>query len=160
MYTKTNVARACACLLLAVAGAPAYAQQTPAVADPQAAVPATRYEPMLGQRPDAAPASSPDRNWVAGNAAVAATNSMSLTMKPMAGQAADPHAGHTMPGMGMDKKDAPAMCMPGGGDAKGEAKGMQCMGGGESGKGKMACCESGCGAGCCCKDKMKKKDAA
>jgi hypothetical protein len=144
MNTQITLARACACLLLSMAGAHAHAQQTPAAAaDPQAAVPATRYQSALGKQPEAAPTSSPDQNWVAGNETVAATNSMSLTMK-MRGQASDPHAGHTMPGMAMDKKDSPAMCAPGGAGA---------------GDGKMACCESGCSS-CCCKDMMKKKETS
>jgi hypothetical protein len=146
MKTQIALARACACLLLATAGAHVHAQQTPAAAaDPQAAVPATQYQPLIAQRAEAPAAGSPDQNWVAGNQAVAATNSMSLTMK-MRGpaQSADPHAGHSMPGMATDKKEGGGMCTPGSGDA---------------GKGKMACCESGC-ASCCCKDMMKKKDAA
>jgi hypothetical protein len=156
MNTQITLARACACLLLATAGAHAHAQQTSAAAaNPQAAVPATRYQSALGKQPEAAPTSSPDQNWVAGNETVAATNSMSLTMK-MRGQASDPHAGHAMPGMVMDKKDSPAMCAPGGGAAAGDGKGMQCMSGGEAGKGKMACCENGCSS-CCCKDMMMKK---
>jgi hypothetical protein len=160
MNTQITLARACACLLLAMAGTHAHAAQIQAAAaDPQAAVPATRYQSALGKQPDAAPTSTPDQNWVADNETVAATNSMSLTMKPMAShggghaghgdtqaQAADPHAGHTMPGMAMDKKDGPAMCAPGGGAAG-------------DGKGKMACCESGCSS-CCCKDMMKKKETS
>ena len=104
-------ARLAACLLLATAGAHAHAQ-LPAqatAADPQASVPPTRYQSAIDYRPPATPATSPDRNWVASNEAVAATNSMALTMKPMAGhpahggadrdrdQAADPHAGHAVP---------------------------------------------------------------
>jgi hypothetical protein len=162
MNHQYQLARACACLLLSLGAVHAHAQQAvPAAADPQAAVPATAYQSALAHRPEAAPTSSPDRNWVASNQAVAATNSMALTMKPMAGhgQAADPHASHAghagMHGMAMDKTDSPDMCTPG-------AKGGK--GGGE---GKMSCCGSGCGSCCgsgcgaCCKDKMKKdKEAA
>jgi hypothetical protein len=88
-----------ACLLLAMAGAHAKAQaELPvqaAAADPQAAVPATRYQSALSYRPAEAAATSPDRNWVASNQLVAATNSMALTMKARpAAHAADPHAGH------------------------------------------------------------------
>jgi hypothetical protein len=50
-------------------------------ADPLAAVPATVYQSAITYRPAAAPAATPDRNWVAGNATVAAYNAMSLTMK-------------------------------------------------------------------------------
>jgi hypothetical protein len=107
-----------ACLLLAIAGIDAHAQLPPqaAAADPQAAVPATRYQSVLDYRPAPAPATTPDRNWVASNQTVAARNSMALTMKPMAGQASqaahdqhDQHAQHddgAMHGMDMKPKDA------------------------------------------------------
>ena len=156
MNHQYQLARACACLLLSLGAVHAHAQQTVAAADPQAAVPATAYQSALTHRPEAAPTGSPDRNWVASNQTVAATNSMALTMKPMAGhgQAADPHAGHAghagMQDMAMDKKDSPEMCMPGAKDGKG-------------GEGKMSCCGSGCGSCCesCCQGKMKKdKEAA
>lgn len=49
--------------------------------DPQAAVPATIYRPAITYRPAAEPETPPDRNWVEGNATVAAYNAMSLTMK-------------------------------------------------------------------------------
>ena len=110
-------------------------------------MPATRYQSALDYRHEPAPASSPDRNWVAGNATVAATNSMALTMKPMNGDAG--HAGHgghdhaAMQRMSMpaQKEEAPAMCAPA------AAKGSD-------GKGKMACCGSCCESGCkCCKEK-------
>jgi hypothetical protein len=74
-------------------------------ADPGAGVPATSYQPAISYRPEAAPAAPPDRDWAASNAAVAAYNPMSLTMKNMKGMKghaapapaqapADPHAGH------------------------------------------------------------------
>ena len=161
MKHQYTLARACACLLLSLGGVHAHAQQAvPAAADPQAAVPGTAYQSTLAHRPEPAPTSSPDRNWVASNQTVAATNSMALTMKGMAdhGQAADPHAGHAghtghagMQGMSMDKKDSPDMCTPGAKDGKG------------GGEGKMSCCGSGCGSCCesCCKGGMKKdKEAA
>jgi hypothetical protein len=158
MNHQYQLARACACLLLSLGAAQAHAQQAvPAAADPQAAVPATAYQPILGARPEAAPTSTPDATWVASNQTVAATNSMALTMKSMAshGQAADPHAGHAghagMPGMAMDQEDSAGMCKPGAKDGKG------------GGEGKMSCCGSGCGACCesCCKGGMKKdKEAA
>jgi hypothetical protein len=149
MNHQYRLARACACLLLSLGGVHAHAQQlVPAAADPQAVVPATAYQSSLPHRPEPAPTSTPDRNWVASNQTVAATNSMALTMKGMSGhgQAADPqavHAGHAgMPGMAMDKKDSPDMCKP-----SGAADG-----------GKMSCCGSGCGSCCesCCKGGMKK----
>jgi hypothetical protein len=166
MNTQISLARAAACLLLAAAGAQVHARQS--AADPQAAVPATRYQSALDQRPEAAPKASPDANWVASNQTVAATNSMALTMKTMPagqGQAADPHAGHAqhdhaaMQGMGtnMDKKDAPAMCAPGTGAGTGE-KGMQCMSGDQAAEGRMSCCPSCCQS--CCKDRMKKDKEA
>jgi hypothetical protein len=98
MNTRSTKTRAAACLLLAAAGVHAHARQAiQAAADPRAAVPATRYQSALGKRLEAAPETSPDANWIASNEAVAATDSMALTMKPMGGsqgQAADPHAGH------------------------------------------------------------------
>lgn len=151
MNQVSQLARAAACLLLAAAGAHVHAQQAPLpAANPQAAVPATRYQTALGYRPEAAPTTTPDRNWVASNETVAATNSMALTMKNMGG-----HAGHDMAGMDMGKPDSPAMCSPGG-DA---GKGMQCMAGDKTGDktgdkpagGKMSCCQP-----CCCKDMMGK----
>jgi len=152
MNFEYKLARLAACLLLASAGVPAHAQLPlqAAAADPQASVPPTRYQSALDYRPPAAPATTPDRNWVASNATVAATNSMALTMKPMTGhaghaaaggdqdQAADPHAGHAMPGMQMTHDDSPAMCAPAG---TGAGQGMQC---------KPGCCEH-----CPCMDKMK-----
>ena len=109
MKHQSSLARVCACLLLAMAGAHAHARQAPAAAaDPHAAVPATEYRSVLGHKPDAAPEASPDRNWTRANDSVAATDSMSLTMKGMgahanraghedhgAAPATDPHAGHT-----------------------------------------------------------------
>jgi hypothetical protein len=162
MNHQYRLARACACLLLSLGGVHAHAQQAvPAAADPQAAVPATAYQSALAHRPEAAPTSTPDATWVANNQTVAATNSMALTMKGMAGhgQAADPHAGHAghagMPGMAMDKKDSADMCTPGAKGGKGDGKG--------GGEGRMSCCGSGCGSCCesCCKGGMKKdKEAA
>jgi hypothetical protein len=123
MNTQFTLARAAACLLLAMAGAHAHARQAApaAAADPQAAVPATRYQSALPARSEAAADGSPDRNWVANNQKVAATNSMALTMKPMAG-------------MDMGRQaETPAMCAPAGADGRGK----QC---------KMACCASGAAA--------------
>ena len=156
MKTRFHIVRAGACLLLsasAVSTVHAQAQAQPA-ADPQAAVPATNYQSALGARSEAAASATPDQNWVASNQLVAATNSMALTMKPMAShaghgdapaQAADPHAGHAgmqgMQGMNMGKQDSPDMCTPGAKD-------------GAAGGGKMSCCQPSC----CCKDKMGKAD--
>jgi hypothetical protein len=167
MKIQYPLARAAACLLLAASSVHAHAQQA---ADPQAPVPATGYQSTLAKPAEAAPAATPDANWVKSNQTVAATNSMALTMKPMASQAADPHAGHVMhdhaamqgmQGMNMGKQDSPAMCSPGG--AEGGGKGMQCMSGDKASAkaedGKMSCCGSGC-ASCCCKDKMKKAKEA
>jgi hypothetical protein len=109
MNNHSAMARAAVCLPLALACVRAHAQlpAQAAAADPQAAVPATRYQSALDFKRPAAPAASPDRNWVASNEAVAATNSMALTMKPMPGHSAardagkrpeapapDPHAHH------------------------------------------------------------------
>ena len=132
MNTQFTLARAAACLLLAMAGTHAHARQAApaAAADPQAAVPATRYQSALPAPSEAAADGTPDRNWVASNRKVAATNSMALTMKPMAG-------------MDMDKPaETPAMCTPAGADGPGK----QC---------KMACC-----ATCACMNKTKDAPAA
>jgi hypothetical protein len=138
-------ARAAACLLLATAAVHVHAQESvAAAADPQAAVPATRYQSALNYRAEPAADTSPDQNWVAGNATVAATNSMALTMKPMQGQAGHGQHDHAaMSGMSMpaEKEDAPSMCAPGG--DKGAGKGADS-------KGKMPCCQSGCK---CCKER-------
>jgi hypothetical protein len=95
MNFEYRFARAAACLLLATAGAELHAglPVQAAAADPRAPVPPTRYQSALGYRPAQVPATTPDRNWVASNETVAATNSMALTMKPMAGPAGqEPHA--------------------------------------------------------------------
>jgi hypothetical protein len=55
-------------------------------ADPNAAVPATRYQFALPYRPAKQPARTADQEWKARNHAVGAINSMSLTM----GSAAEP----------------------------------------------------------------------
>ena len=109
MHFEHPFARLGACLLLAAAGAPfhAHAQAQAALppqaaaADAQASVPPTRYQSTLDYRAPAAPSATPDRSWVASNQAVAATNSMALTMKPMGGDMQHDHAG--MHGMDMDK---------------------------------------------------------
>jgi len=150
MHFDYQLARAAACLLLATAGAHVHAQAglppQAAAADPQAGVPPTRYRSAIDYRPPATPATSPDRNWVASNETVAATNSMALTMKPMAGHAG--HAGHALmhdTGKPMGSQEGPAMCKPAGCCAQGAMDG-------KAGQGKMSCCED-----CPCMDKMKKK---
>ena len=111
MNFEYQSARLAACLLLATAGVHAHAQlpAQAAAADPQASVPPTRYQSALDYRPPAAPAASPDRNWVASNQAVAATNSMALTMEPMTGHAGHaPHGRAAMHDMDMDMDTAKA----------------------------------------------------
>lgn len=99
MHTAYRIAlAACACAWLLPA-ADSLAQSAAPVltgaADPGATVPATTYQSAIGARPEAQTTTSPDRNWVASNATVAAYNSMSLTMKMKGMHApADPHAGH------------------------------------------------------------------
>lgn len=68
----------------------ALAQANPA--NPDAAVPATRYQPSASYRAPAAPATTPDQNWKALNQTVGSINSMSLTMGGMDGDT--PAAGH------------------------------------------------------------------
>ena len=79
---------------LAAAGGPAAALPDPA--DERAAVPATRYEPLLKTTPATAPASMPSENWKALNRAVASIDSMSLTMGMQGSAPARPegHAQH------------------------------------------------------------------
>jgi hypothetical protein len=153
MNFEYHLARAAACLLLAAAGVNAHAQLPlqAAAADPQASVPATRYQSALDYQPPAAPATNPDRNWVASNQTVAATNSMALTMKPMAGHA-------TSTSTSMKSQDRAPMCSPAGAAA---GQGMQCKAGSCCGEGaalgdktspgKMPCCEN-----CPCMNKMEK----
>jgi len=99
MHTAYRIALAvCACAWLLPAAdslAQAAAPVLTGAADPGASVPATTYQSAIGPRPEAQTTTSPDRNWVASNATVAAYNSMSLTMKMKGMHApADPHAGH------------------------------------------------------------------
>lgn len=80
---KNNTLLRAGCLVLG-ACAPvlaAFAQANPA--NPDAAVPATRYQDSSGYRAPAASAASPDRNWKALNQTVGSINSMSLTMGSM-----------------------------------------------------------------------------
>lgn len=163
MKIQYPLARAAACLLLAAISVHVHAQQAAqGAADSQASVPATSYQSTLAKPAEAAPAATPDANWVKSNETVAATSSMALTMKNMAAQAADPHAGHVMP--------APQSADPHAGHAMHDHaamqgmnmdkdQGMQCMSGDKSGQGKMSCCGAGCES-CCCKDKMKKAKEA
>lgn len=95
---KINILLRAGCLVLG-ACAPvlaAFAQANPA--NPDAAVPATRYQDSSGYRSPAAPAASPDQNWKALNQTVGSINSMSLTMggmdpEPAPGPAQHPPAG-------------------------------------------------------------------
>ena len=151
---RLHLAYALACLL-AGGAAPAFAQTPAGVADPQAAVPATTYQPAI--RPDAAPApaTSPDQAWRAANATVGGRNAMSLTMPGMGG--AHDMSGHDMSGHDMHGAapaasghaqhggPAPAAGASGPQCGAGNGNGMQCMAGG-GGKG---CC----GGKCCCGDK-------
>ena len=100
--------------------------QTPAgAADPQAAVPATRYQPAIEGQAAPPPAANPDQGWRAANATVGGRNPMQLTMPAMGGEhqhdTAPTDAGTTIPlhehHAGMDMQ------------------GMQCMA-----DGKCACC--------------------
>ena len=120
---RLHPAYALACLL--AGGAPAFAQTAAGVADPQAAVPATTYQPAI--RPDAAPAPapSPDQAWRAANATVGGRNAMSLTMPGMGGK--HDMGGHAMHGA------APAAA--GHAQHAGAAKDMQCMAGGQGCRG-------------------------
>lgn len=189
MQHRFPFVRAAACLLLAASAFHAQAQ-TRHAADPQAAVPATRYQSALGTRLEAPPSATPDQNWVAGNETVAAINSMALTMKPMAGhaghgghataqapapQAVDPHAGHSMPAAQPTNSHAghSMQATPSTDPHAGHAghAGMHGMAMGKQDSPDM--CTPGakdgasgggkmacCQPTCCCKDKMGKADKA
>lgn len=132
---------------------------TPAgAADPQAAVPATRYQPAIdGQAaPPPAPATRPDQGWRDANATVGGRNPMSLTMPGMDGEhghdaapAADGktiplhqnHAGMNMQGM---------QCMAGDAKGKGCCAGMHDAGHAAHGDGMQGMqCKAGGTCGCC-----------
>ena len=125
-------------------------------ADPQATVPATRYQPTVNAQTAPAPATSPDEGWRDANATVGGRNPMQLTMPGMGGEhqhdAAPADAGKTIPlhehHAGMDMQGM--QCMARDGNDKGRCggmsaaghmahgdgmQGMQCMAGG-----KCACC--------------------
>ena len=76
---------------LAAAASPNAALADPANA--RAPVPVTRYEPLLATLAAPAPASLPPENWKALNRAVAAFDSMALTMD-MQGSTPAPPTGH------------------------------------------------------------------
>lgn len=137
-------------------------------ADPQAAVPATRYQPTVNAQTAPAPATSPDQGWRDANATVGGRNPMQLTMPGMGSgkTAAMPHEHHA----GMDMQDMQGMqCMAG--DAKGKGccggmsaghmahgdgmQGMQCMAGGSCAGKDKAHAHAGHAnmakdGGCCC----------
>jgi hypothetical protein len=138
--------------------------QIPAgAADPQAAVPATRYQPAVEGRAAPPPAASPDQGWRDANATVGGRNPMQLTMPGMGGEhqhdAASADAGKTIPlherHAGMDMQGM--QCMAGGDDMNGMT-GMQCMADGKcgccAGKGKGEAhaghANMAKGGGCCC----------
>jgi hypothetical protein len=123
----------CRAAALCLLAGSAYAGTVPA-ADPNAPVPATRYQPTAWETP-APPSATPAAAWREQNRIVAAYDSMSLTMPAHGGHAA--HAGHKMPaaaephaGHGMHTDAAHA----GPGNLDG------CCQGGEGG----SCCKDGC----------------
>lgn len=89
--------------LAAFAAIPAFGQNRASAdaADPNAAVPPTRYVPMPSVRAAAAPATTPAQNWKAANETVAGIDAMSLTMEmemdAPAPQAAPAPAAQTAP---------------------------------------------------------------
>jgi len=158
---RLHLAAALACLL--GAGAPALAQTTAGVADPQAAVPATPYASPIRRDTPAAASPSPDQAWRAANATVGGRNAMSLTMPGMGGM-----SGHEMHGAAPAAPAAtPATPAPASGHVHhagmqmGDAAaagpqcgaGMQCMGAAAdqqcmAGGGAKGCCgDKGCGGG-------------
>lgn len=95
MFTNTAAPwRAAALLGAMLAAMPAVAQHT--ADDPAASVPETRYQSAHVQRPPAATATTPDRNWQESN-------------RTVAGQPAHAHhgahAGHAKPAQEAQKAD-------------------------------------------------------
>jgi len=138
--------------------------QAPAgAADPQAAVPATRYQPAIGGQAAPAPATTPDQGWRDANATVGGRNPMQLTMPGMGGEhqhdAAPADTGKTIPlhehHAGMDMQGMQGMQCMAGGDGKGCCAGMHGAGHMAHGDGMqgMQCMADGkCG---CCAGKDK-----
>lgn len=81
MFTQFNLRGAGAAAVACALALPLHAQQR-SVDDPQAAVPATRYQPAWTQPAPQTDTVTPDRNWQALNRTVAGD------------AASDPHAGH------------------------------------------------------------------
>ena len=138
-------------------------------ADPQATVPATRYQPTVNAQTAPAPATRPDQGWRDANATVGGRNPMQLTMPGMGsehqhgavsadtGKTAVPHEHHA----GMDMQDMQGMqCMAGGSRAGKDkahahaghadmAKGGGCCCGHDMKPGQPAACNPGGTCGCC-----------
>lgn len=107
MTSFHQLCRVAACLAVAMAAQANAAEQDrrPAdPADPQAAVPASRYKPALPYRPAQQSGLTPDQNWKALNQAVGAINSMSLTM----GGSPDPAPAQAAPASPQPAAQAPA----------------------------------------------------
>jgi hypothetical protein len=85
MFTQFTLRGAAAALGVCALALPLHAQQRSAD-DPQAAVPATHYQPAWVQPAPQTDSSTPDRNWQALNRTVAGNG------------ASDPHAGHAQHG--------------------------------------------------------------
>lgn len=104
MSSLPKLCRVAMCLALAVATQARAAEPVSKAADPadpNAAVPATRYQPVLPYRAPRQPERTADQNWKALNQKVGATNSMSLTMggadEPADSTQAPPAHEHAMP---------------------------------------------------------------
>lgn len=106
-YSIPHVAALLALTLMASASAVAQGRPLADPADANASVPPTRYESTLRPpAPVATTTASPADNWKASNQAVAATDSMPMTMDMAAPAVSTPaapapkpasHAGHVMP---------------------------------------------------------------
>jgi hypothetical protein len=114
-----HAARAALPCLLAGAclGAAAQTSAPATAADPQAAVPATRYQPAFAWRVEPPPSASPDRRWQDSNAVVAGKPPMTMAM-PMPDTPAA-HAAHAatdatqpQPAAPMAHMHHPGMAMP------------------------------------------------
>lgn len=96
MFTYTAAPwRAAALLGALIAAMPAVAQHT--AIDPAAAVPETRYQSAHVQRPPAAAATTPDRNWQESNRTVAGQPAHAHHGAHAAHADHSAHAGHAKP---------------------------------------------------------------
>ncbi|MBW8899938.1 MAG: hypothetical protein JF619_17895 [Massilia sp.] len=144
---KRLISTAALAWLLAACAQPG-PQQPAGAADPQAAVPATRYRPAIDGQAAPAPAASPDQGWRDANATVGGRKPMQLTMPAMGDEhrhdAAPADTGKTIPlhehHAGMDMQGM--QCTAGGG--------CGCCAGKDKAKAHAGHAGMAMGDGCCC----------